>query len=246
MSQPLPKINPDLDISTLAEKFRRDGKIRVSNVLSEDFANRVFRCLDQDVPWRLMYYNHQGKGPEVVGRLYPHQLESMDKSQQLALIERVNEEAKDNFHYLYNAYDVLDARRKGQEPGLFLQKFLDFMGSDELFEFIRKISDDQIFNRVDCHACRYLPGHFLKEHVDSSPFEHRHMAYVFNFSEDWDADFGGLTHFLDDQHLVTDTFIPHFNTLTLFKVPVPHSVSAVSAFAPNPRYSITGWFTRYN
>ena len=120
------------------------------------------------------------------------------------------------------------------------------MGSDELFGFIQQVSNDRVFNRVDCHACQYLPGHFLKEHVDSSPFENRHMAYVFNFTRDWDADYGGLTHFLDDDHQVVDTFIPDFNTLTLFRVPVPHSVSTVAAFAPRPRYSITGWFTRYN
>ena len=123
------------------------------------------------------------------------------------------------FHFFYNAYDVLDARRKGQDPQLFLQQFLAFMGSDELFGFIQQVSNDSVFNRVDCHACRYLPGHFLKEHVDSSPFEDRHMAYVFNFTRDWDADYGGLTHFLDDNHQVVDTFVPDFNTLTLFKVP---------------------------
>ena len=246
MAQPAARINPELDIPTLAAEFRANGKIRISNVLTEDFANQVLHCMDNDVPWRLMYYNHQGKGPEVVGKIYPQQWNVMSAGQQQALTDRVNEEAKDRFHYFYNAYDVLDARRKGQDPQLFLQQFLAFMGSDELFGFIQQVSNDRVFNRVDCHACQYLPGHFLKEHVDSSPFEDRHMAYVFNFTRDWDADYGGLTHFLDDDHRVVDTFIPDFNTLTLFKVPVPHSVSTVAAFAPRPRYSITGWFTRYN
>lgn len=239
-------INPKLNIAALANEFRQNGKIRISNVLTDEFADQVFACLENDVPWRVMYYNHEGKGPEVVGRIYPQQWEVMSEEQKQTLIDRVREEARDNFHYLYNGYDVLDARRKGQDQQLFLQNFLDFTGSDEYFNFIRQVSGDQAFNRVDCHAARYLPGHFLKEHVDSSPFENRHMAYVFNFTRNWDADFGGLTHFLDDRHLVTDTFIPDFNSLTLFKVPVPHSVSAVTAFAPNPRYSITGWFTRYD
>ena len=193
-----PRINPDLDIPALADEFRQHGKIRISNVLTEDFANQVFTCLDDNVPWRVMYYNHKGKGPEVVGRIYPQQWAVMSEEQKQALIERVREEAGNNFHYLYNGYDVLDARRKGQDPQLFLQTFLDFVGSDEYFNFIRQVSGDQVFNRVDCHAARYLPGHFLKEHVDSSPFENRQMAYVFNFTRNWDADFGGLTLFLDD------------------------------------------------
>lgn len=240
------RINPQLDIVALATEFRQHGKIHISDVLTREFADEVFNCLDQDVPWRLMYYNHQGKGPKVVGRIYPQQWEVMSQQQQQTLIDRVHAEARDKFHYMYNGYDVLDARRKGQDPQLFLQTFLDFVGSDEYFGFIRQVSGDQVFNRVDCHAARYLPGHFLKEHVDASPFENRHMAYVFNFTHNWDADAGGLTHFLDDDHQVINTFIPSFNSLTLFKVPVPHSVSAVTAFAPNPRYSITGWFTHYD
>jgi len=239
-------INPQLDIDALAAEFRLNGKIRISDVLTNDFASKVFDCLHTEVPWQLMYYNHKGKGPEVVGRIYPQQWQAMSEEQRQALTNKIYQEATENFHYLYNGYDVLDARRKGQDPQLFLQTFLDFTGSDEYFNFIRQVSGDQVFNRVDCHAARYLPGHFLKEHVDSSPFENRHMAYVFNFTHNWDADFGGLTHFLDDNHQITDTFIPSYNTLTLFKVPVPHSVSVVTAFAPNPRYSITGWFTRYN
>lgn len=240
------RINPDLDIPALATEFQKNGKIRISNVLSEAFAGKVFHCLENDVPWRLMYYNHHGKGPEVVGKIYPQQWDAMSEEKKQAFTRRVHEEAKENFHYFYNAYDVLDARRKGQDPHLFLQSFLDFMGSDELFGFIQQVSNDRVFNRVDCHACRYLPGHFLKEHVDSSPFEKRHMAYVFNFTRNWNADYGGLTHFLNDQHQIVETFIPDFNTLTLFKVPVPHSVSSVAAFAPRPRFSITGWFTHYD
>ena len=246
MTAVVPRINPKLDIPALAEEFQQRGKIRISNVLNEEFANEVLACLQKDVPWRLMYYNHLGKGPEVVGRIYPRQWEVMSERQKQDLVDRIHQDAKDKFQYFYNAYDVLVARRKGHDPNLYLQKFLDFMGSDELFGFVQQISGDRVFNRVDCHACRYLPGHFLKEHVDSSPFEKRHMAYVFNFNRNWDADYGGLTHFLDDQHRVIETFIPDFNSLTLFRVPVPHSVSVVSAFAPNPRYSITGWFTRYN
>jgi len=246
MNSNQPHINPQLDIPALAAEFQKYSKLRIADVLAPEFADRIFACLDQQVPWRLMYYNHQGKGPEVVGRIYPQQWDAMGEAKQQALIEKVNREASDHFHYLYNGYDVLDARRKGQDKQLFLQSFLDFMGSDELFNFIRAVSGNRVFNRVDCHACRYLPGHFLKEHIDASPFEKRHMAYVFNFNRDWNADFGGLTHFLDQQHRVTDTFIPDFNSLTLFKVPVPHSVSAVTAFAPRPRYSITGWFTRYH
>ena len=239
-------INPELDRAQLAATFARDGKVQVADVLRPDFADALYQCLTHDVPWRLMYYNHGARGPEVVGRIFPEQRAAMSEADMQALVDKVTGEARKEFHYLYEAYDVLDARRRGLDRGLLLQQFLDFMGSDELFDFIRDISGDTEFNRVDCHACRYLPGHFLKEHADTSPFEQRHMAYVFYFTRDWHPDFGGLTYFLDDAGQVTDTFVPSYNSLTLFKVPVAHCVSQVASFAPRPRNSITGWFTRYN
>jgi len=141
-------INPQLDLDALAAEFRLKGKIRIPDVLTDDFASKVFDCLDTEVPWQLMYYNHQGQGPEVVGRIYPQRWQAMPEDQRQALINKIYQEATDNFHYLYNGYDVLNARRKGQDPQLFLQNFLDFTGSDEYFNFIRQISANQVFNRV--------------------------------------------------------------------------------------------------
>ena len=124
MTAAVPRINPELDISALAEEFQKGGKIRIQGVLTDELANDIFACLENDVPWRLMYYNHQGKGPEVVGRVYPQQWDVMSEQQKQDLVDRINEEAKDKLQYFYNAYDVLAARRKALDPQLFLQKFL--------------------------------------------------------------------------------------------------------------------------
>ena len=43
---------------------------------------------------------------------------------------------------------------------------------------------------------------------------------------------------------VVDTFVPLWNSLSLFRVPQPHVVSLVAPWAGSPRYSITGWFRR--
>ena len=39
-------------------------------------------------------------------------------------------------------------------------------------------------------------------------------------------------------------FVPAFNALRLFRVPVQHSVSHVWPFAPEPRLSVTGWLRK--
>jgi SM-20-related protein len=51
-----------------------------------------------------------------------------------------------------------------------------------------------------------------------------------------------LLHFMDAEGKVIDTFVPIFNSLSLFLVPAPHCVSMIAPFATSLRYSITGWF----
>jgi Rps23 Pro-64 3,4-dihydroxylase Tpa1-like proline 4-hydroxylase len=239
-------LNPSLDIGALRAAFQRDGRVTVRNVLRPDFADRIHDCLSNDVPWRLAYYRHDQEGPATVGRLTPGEQRALGEAGVAELEARVRAEAGDRFQYLYDAYDVLDARRRGLDPNLRLQEFLSFLGTDELFGFIEEVSGNSRFNRVDCHACRYRPGHFLREHADRSLFEERHMAYVFYFTKDWHLDFGGLTTFQDDSGQILDCLAPGYNALTLFRVPVLHSVTQVADFAPRPRHSITGWFTRYD
>ncbi len=240
-------INPSLDIGALRAAFQRDGRVTIDEVLRPDFAQAVHACLAGDeIPWRLAFYRHDAEGPATVGRLTPEQRRELGEAGVAALEAKVRAEARERFQYLYDAYDVLKARREGRDPGLYLQQFLNFLGSDELFAFVEEVSGNTEFNRVDCHACRYRPGHFLREHADRSLFENRHMAYVFYFTPDWHLDFGGLTTFQDESGRILDCLPPGFNRLTLFRVPVLHSVTPVADYAPHPRHSITGWFTRYD
>jgi Rps23 Pro-64 3,4-dihydroxylase Tpa1-like proline 4-hydroxylase len=240
-------INPSLDLGALRSAFQRDGRVTINDVLRPDFAQAVHDCLAGDaIPWRLAFYRHDAEGAAVVGRLTPERQREMGAEGVAALEAKVRAEARERFQYLYDAYDVLTARREGRDPGLFLQQFLNFLGTDELFAFVEEVSGDAEFNRVDCHACRYRPGHFLREHADHSLFENRRMAYVFYFTPDWHLDFGGLTTFQDENGRILDCLAPGFNRLTLFRVPVLHSVTPVAEYAPHPRHSITGWFTRYD
>lgn len=254
MERPLPDsgfvpqslINSNLDRAALAGAFARTGRVRVPGVLREDFADAVYRCLTTDVPWGLKYYDHAASGRAMSRTLSAAELARTPPARLHELSRAVTAQASSRFGYLYEAYDVLAARREGRDAGLLLQQFLAFLGTDELFSLVRELTADTEFNRVDCHACRYRPGHFLRQHPDTSPFEQRRLAYVFYFTRDWDADFGGLTCFFDEAGEISDAFVPEYNSLTLFSVPVMHCVTQVASFAPRPRLSITGWFTRYD
>jgi Rps23 Pro-64 3,4-dihydroxylase Tpa1-like proline 4-hydroxylase len=68
------------------------------------------------------------------------------------------------------------------------------------------------------------------------------FAYVINLSRDWQADWGGLLQFIDESGAVSETFMPRWNTLSLFRVPQGHAVSLVAPWARAPRLALTGWF----
>ncbi|MBL8647073.1 MAG: hypothetical protein JNL46_07435, partial [Sphingosinicella sp.] len=52
---------------------------------------------------------------------------------------------------------------------------------------------------------------------------------------------GGLLMFHDENGGISRVLTPAFNSLRVFAVPVPHSVSYVAPFAGKQRVSVTGW-----
>ena len=64
---------------------------------------------------------------------------------------------------------------------------------------------------------------------------------MLNLTPRWNAEWGGLLCFLDDEGRVTQTYTPTWNAMNLLKVPQPHFVSFVAPYASAARCSVTGW-----
>jgi len=118
---------------------------------------------------------------------------------------------------------------------------VEWINSPIFIQLLRSVTGVSNIMAADAQATRYLPGHFLKRHNDQVANQSREVAYVLNLTKDWRSDWGGLLHFMDDRDRVTETYMPAFNTLTLFRVPMWHHVSYVSPAATEARYAITGW-----
>ena len=125
-----------------------------------------------------------------------------------------------------------------------LADFLGWIASKDSIDAVRALSSADDIKQVDAQATRYETGDFLTVHTDDLDAHFtRRVAYVYSLCQGWKPDWGGLLHFHGDAGEIIETFVPEFNTLTLFTVPQAHSVSAVAPFAGAPRHSITGWFT---
>ena len=152
------------------------------------------------------------------------------------------QDARSGFSFLYDSYMMIPAYLEKRDPGLLLHQVVEFLNSPALIDFAQQVTGDNRICKTDVHATCYRAGDFLTTHTDLHQGDGRLYAFVLGLTQVWQADWGGLLLFLDDAGAVIDAYVPAFNNLTLFAVPIAHSVSMVMPQVVVGRYSLTGWF----
>ena len=54
-----PELNPELDRAEIADAFRRTGRVHIPDILTDASARRLFRTLERETPWGLIF--NEGK-----------------------------------------------------------------------------------------------------------------------------------------------------------------------------------------
>lgn len=230
-------LNSQLETDRLNTEFACKERILIRNALHEEVAEHVLQSLEVDVPWQMAYMEN-GR-PCVFSR---EKLAGMTADQRDSIHKKITALGSRGFQFCYSHYSVSDRNLEPCRADAYVNTFRDFLNSEPFFEFVRKVTGKPELVNIEILAARYTGGDFLMMHDDTQKAERR-VAFVFNLSKDWHPDWGGLTHFLDQDLSVTETYVPTYNSLVLFSVPMLHLVSYVMPFAPRPRYSITGWLT---
>ena len=234
-------IDPRFDPAPWCALLQRDRRVQVENFLQPEVAERLRACLQTEVPWTLALRDADG------ARTIDHPTyAAMQAPAVAALLEATAAGARAGdreagFRFAYDSYMMVSAYTQGRDPGLLLHRVLELFNTLEYVALMQSLTGDARVRRVNAQATRYRPGHFLRYHTDIDSTEGRLYAYVLNLSRDWNADWGGLLQFIDDDGRVLDTFIPRWNTLSLFAVPAGHTVSLVAPWAAADRLAITGW-----
>lgn len=233
-------INNELDIEHWRSRLQRDRRVQIDSYLQTAAAERLRDCLVREVPWTLAIRDTQGA--RTIDHATYSAMPGQATAQLLADVALSARAADDGgFRFAYESYMMVRAYKEQRDPGLLLHRVLEFFNSPDYLSFLQHLTGDARIRRVDAQATRYRPGHFLRHHSDEEKNEGRLYAYVLNLSRDWLADWGGLLQFVDAQGRVQDTFLPRWNTLSLFAVPAGHVVSLVAPWAEDDRLSITGW-----
>jgi Rps23 Pro-64 3,4-dihydroxylase Tpa1-like proline 4-hydroxylase len=233
------KIALDLTIEpeTIRTMLQRFGRVHIPGVLTAEAAEAVYRSLAEETPWRRTLNSSQNKRVT----LYLDAYYTRPEAWRAELEAAVHHQAALGFQYVFDNYDLATEIEAGRRHGLVCEAVYDYFNSPPFLDFLRKATGEPRIAYCDAQATRYTRGQFLNEHDDTAEGRDRLFAYVLSLTPEWKADWGGLLLFLDEDGHVAEGYTPRFNSLNLFRVPVRHCVSAVAAFCPAARYSITGW-----
>lgn len=229
-------LNPDLDIDRLADAYGARQRVQVHDFLEEGAAERILATMENEVDWRFAL-NIEGQD-RVFSSADWRRLAPQERTR---LLMQANENARWNFQYAFEYYQMRAAYHEGWTPATYLNDVVAFIESEAFADLGRRITGISEIKCADCQAMRYRPGHFLTQH-DDTQIAARLAAYVMNFTKTWRPDWGGMLLFLDDGGNVETGYMPGFNLLNVFSVPQRHAVSYVAPSAGFPRLSITGWF----
>lgn len=221
-------INGSLDFLPFAQQLAVANFTQIPTFLQADAAERLASCLEREVPYQILIRDEHGQ-------------RALDLDQSDSALASARAHAEQNFAFAYEGYQIVEHYLAGRNPDHLLHRVLDFFNTPDYLSFARKLTQTPSLRRIDAQATRYRAGHFLKAHDDHSAVEQRRFAYVLNLTRNWSADRGGLLQLLDSEGRVTHTLMPLFNSLSVFRVPQMHCVSAVAPYAKGERLAITGW-----
>lgn len=230
-----PVLSPTLDTAALARAFAARRRLRIPGVLTPASAEALTAALEAYDNWRLsVAAGGESFELPLTGRV------AADPAKQSWIDNARVDGDSPRMQY------VFDTRRLTVEglDGDFVDAVSAvpaFLNSETFIAFMRAVTGDARIDFADAQATRYRPGHVLTAHTDESEGKNRLYAYVLNLTRDWYADWGGALTFFDTEGHIDQGFVPTFNALNIFAVPMVHAVSQVASFAPRDRLSITGW-----
>jgi len=226
-------INPQ----ACAAVFAKHGRVHIPQVFPDDVATRIERALREETPWSRVF--NRGDKHHDLG---PGTWQSIPEDKRTEVAAAVLANGRTRFAYFFENFPIADLHAAGRHRDSYLMRVFEFINSTECLEFAREVVGAGDIVLADAQATCYRAGDFLTCHDDLVEGKHRRAAYVFNFTQPWSVDWGGILQFIDADGHVAEGYTPAFNALNIVRVPNPHSVSYVNPLAAGERYSITGWF----
>ncbi len=236
MTDPMPfRLAPDIDVDALRTRFARDRRVRIQPFLDHDVALALHAQLRARDDWKQIV-----NSGDKVFELDRATRAAMSADQAAALDEAVRQGARHGFQYRYESLRLPDGNATPPDDASPIAAFPRWMSSDPVRAIVRAVTGCADIGFADGQATAYAPGDFLTGHDDEVAGKRRRAAYVLGLTPTWRPEWGGLLLFHGADGAL-DGLAPGFNSIDLFAVPQPHSVSLVTPSAAYRRYAVTGW-----
>ncbi|WP_413664464.1 2OG-Fe(II) oxygenase family protein [Microbulbifer sp. EKSA008] len=224
-------INRELDSLYWSNEFNQDLSCRVTNLLSNDSAHTLKKEILKYASFKQAHISN-GKYSEIS----KDEFAQLDLNDRRTLVQNVHKLASDGVGFWYGRQEL------SQSSTPHLANIYSWLSSEEMIKNIRTITGISSLAYPSAQITAFAPGDFLTRHRDDVSAEKRRVAFVYNLSENWHPDWGGLLQFYKDDGTPTKSWSPTYNSLCLFHVKHIHSVTCVAPFAPKLRLAISGWF----
>ncbi|QHL90406.1 hypothetical protein GVO57_05585 [Sphingomonas changnyeongensis] len=239
-SQPILKLNPQLDLPGLKTAFARDRRVQIRDFLTRDSAQSIAQLLAEETPWGLSWQ----AGADGPHKLRREQMAGLDPSTMQRTWQKLNHAAATGqFAFIYSQYQMYDAVRDGWSASAAHDGIVAALNGPDIIALMRDVTGIGQISWCDAQATHFGAGQFLTVHQDVNENEDWLVAYVLNLcTHEWHPDWGGYLNFFNDDGDIVAGFRPRFNALNIFAVPQHHHVSYLPGYAPAGRFAITGWF----
>lgn len=227
-------------IDQIAEQFHEEGRVAIPNYFRDDYADAMYQCLDQNVPWYLESLSSEGLRKTLHSEYGPLSTRAKQK-----LVPKKSP-GYSEFEYAFEKFElspkIVEGTGNRYNP---LMTLYFGVNQPSYLALMKKITQFEETLEITTQFSKYATGHYLASHSDKEvpgkPV--RLAAHVIGMSRNWNKDWGGCFHFCDNHGKASQRRVPSFNTLVLFKVPDYHYVSIVKTFVKQKRYSTFGWLT---
>lgn len=225
-------VNPALDWPALAQTYAEHHRVRIDQFLDDASAKALHAHLRAREDWKLVI-----NSGDKLFELTRADRAAMPPEKRIALDDAVNAKAQLGFQYRYESIRVPDAAADRTADPTRLNQLASLLSSEAVIARLQAVTGAADVAFADAQGTAYAPGDFLTTHDDNVAGKHRRAAYVLGLTPGWRIDWGGLLLL----HRSATAWVPRFNTLNLFAVPQPHSVSQVASFTGDRRFAVTGW-----
>jgi SM-20-related protein len=218
-------INPGLDLQNLARKYDLKKRIEIPDFLETRSAEAIHKSLEHLRRSRGWFIAGDGTAEVAREKTFAYRFRSFPLK---------------NIKYddpkRWQAPDKLGPALKRNNPLLLAGEAMNSRRTHSLVSFITGVNLAPLSASV--YASMYLPGDFITRHDDASP--RKTVVGVLNFSRNWNPDWGGTLAIYDKNgKRIIEKYVPSFNTLVLFEVPLTHAVLPIRDQCAIPRYALS-------